>query len=118
MEDIYLILDTKVGQRIIEVNGQSLLGASHNEAVSALREVGDNIELLVCDGWNTPTPRSPEPVPVFFTDRTDAVSQPDSTTQNGQVSSGVELPTKSDDSADRPSSVNGEKVRQNFSYFS
>ena len=114
LEDINFILDTKVGQRIIEVNGQSLLGASHNEAVSALREVGDNIELLVCDGWNTPTPRSPEPVPVLVAHLTDAVLPPDSTTQNGQVSSVVELPTKSDDSSDRPSSVNGEKVRQNI----
>ena len=51
----------QVGQRIIEVNGQSLLGASHNEAVSALREVGDEIQLLVCDGWNAPTAPIPEP---------------------------------------------------------
>ena len=41
-----------VGQRIIEVNGQSLLGASHSEAVSAMRNTGDSIHLLVCDGWS------------------------------------------------------------------
>lgn len=45
-----------VGQRIIEVNDASLLGASHSEAVSALREAGDEIKLLVCDGFNEPTP--------------------------------------------------------------
>ena len=44
-----------VGQRIIEVNDASLLGASHSEAVSALREAGDLIKLLVCDGFNEPT---------------------------------------------------------------
>ena len=106
----------QVGQRIIEVNGQSLLGASHNEAVSALREVGDNIQLLVCDGWNEPTPPSPEPIPVLDSDRTDTASSHDSTVQNGQVGSGVEVPTKSRDSSDRPSSVNGEKVRLYFQF--
>merc|ERR1719266_2167758 len=42
----------KVGQRIIEVNGQSLLGATHQEAVAILRNAGDQIKLLVCDGFN------------------------------------------------------------------
>ena len=41
-----------VGQRIIEVNGQSLLGAKHSEAVAILREAGDQIHLLLCDGFN------------------------------------------------------------------
>ena len=44
-----------VGQRIIEVNDASLLGASHAEAVSSLRDAGSVIKLLVCDGWNDPT---------------------------------------------------------------
>ena len=38
-----------------QVNDASLLGASHSEAVSALREAGNSIKLLVCDGWNDPT---------------------------------------------------------------
>merc|ERR1719483_1852051 len=42
----------KIGQRIIEVNGQSLLGATHQEAVNILRNAGDNIGLLVCDGFD------------------------------------------------------------------
>jgi protein scribble len=42
----------EVGQRIIEVNGQSLLGATHQEAVAILRNAGDEIKLLVCDGFN------------------------------------------------------------------
>lgn len=37
--------DLKVGQRIIEVNGQSLLGASHQEAVVALRNVENSIQV-------------------------------------------------------------------------
>ena len=48
--------DLIVGQRIIEVNGQSLLGATHNEAVEALRSSGDSIHLLLCDGWNNQKP--------------------------------------------------------------
>ena len=103
----------QVGQRIIEVNGQSLLGASHNEAVSALREVGDNIQLLVCDGWNSPTPLIPEPNVPSHSDLNEAGSPHyDSSTQNGQFNSCIEVSPKSSESADRPSSVNGEKVRQ------
>ena len=45
-------ISIKVGQRIIEVNGQSLLGATHQEAVNILRNAGDEIKLLVCDGFN------------------------------------------------------------------
>ena len=44
--------ELEVGQRIIEVNGQSLLGATHSEAVDALRNSGNSIHLLVCDAWN------------------------------------------------------------------
>lgn len=43
----------KVGQRIIEVNGQSLLGATHQEAVAALRNAGDHLHILLCDGFDT-----------------------------------------------------------------
>ena len=39
------------GQRILEVNGQSLLGVTHEEAVKALRTAGDRLNLLVCDGY-------------------------------------------------------------------
>lgn len=41
----------RVGQRILEVNGFSLLGASHVEAVRALRNIKDTATLLVCDGY-------------------------------------------------------------------
>lgn len=41
----------RVGQRIIEVNGLSLLGATHQEAVGALRSAGDNLHVLLCDGF-------------------------------------------------------------------
>jgi len=40
------------GMRIIEVNGASLLGAGHQEAVQALRNAGNRISLLVCDGYD------------------------------------------------------------------
>ncbi|CAH1772527.1 unnamed protein product [Owenia fusiformis] len=41
-----------VGQRILEVNGTSLIGASHQEAVRALRSVGDVLTIMVCDGFD------------------------------------------------------------------
>lgn len=38
--------------RLLEVNGVSLLGASHQEAVNTLRHAGDVIRLLVCEGYD------------------------------------------------------------------
>lgn len=38
--------------RLLEVNGISLLGASHQEAVNSLRSSGDVIHLLVCEGYD------------------------------------------------------------------
>ena len=43
-----------VGMRIIEVNGVSLLGASHSQAVKALRHTGD-LHITVCDGFDVDT---------------------------------------------------------------
>ncbi|XP_036357512.1 protein scribble homolog isoform X5 [Octopus sinensis] len=56
-----------VGQRILQVNDQSLLGTSHAEAVQTLRSVSDEIEILVCSGHSeekilpdvTPSPLTP-----------------------------------------------------------
>jgi len=42
----------QVGLRLIEVNGQSLLGATHQEAVNILRNAGDVIKLWVCHGFD------------------------------------------------------------------
>lgn len=41
----------RVGMRILEVNGLSLLGASHQEAVDALRASGSKLHLVVCKGY-------------------------------------------------------------------
>jgi protein scribble len=38
--------------RLLEVNGISLLGASHQDAVGSLRLAGNVIRLLVCDGYD------------------------------------------------------------------
>lgn len=38
--------------RILEVNGTSLLGATHQEAVNALRAAGNEIQLIVCKGYD------------------------------------------------------------------
>lgn len=42
----------QVGMRILEVNGVSLLGASHQEAVNALRAAGNEIQIIVCKGYD------------------------------------------------------------------
>ena len=38
--------------RLLEVNGTSLLGASHQEAVNSLRAAGNEIQLIVCKGYD------------------------------------------------------------------
>ncbi|KAG4077841.1 hypothetical protein HA402_013775 [Bradysia odoriphaga] len=42
----------KVGMRILEVNGTSLLGATHAEAVHLLRTAGDTLQIVVCKGYD------------------------------------------------------------------
>ncbi|CAH0723709.1 unnamed protein product, partial [Brenthis ino] len=45
----------KVGMRLLEVNGVSLLGATHNEAVNALRSATHApLHLVVCHGYSRP----------------------------------------------------------------
>lgn len=41
----------RVGMRILEVNGVSLLGASHQEAVEVMRASGNELYLVVCKGY-------------------------------------------------------------------
>lgn len=42
----------QVGMRLLEVNGASLLGATHQEAVNILRCSGNTITLVVCKGYD------------------------------------------------------------------
>lgn len=45
----------QVGMRLLEVNGVSLLGATHNEAVNALRSATNApLHLVVCYGYTRP----------------------------------------------------------------
>ena len=44
----------RVGQRIIDVNGNTLLGATHHEAVRVLKSVGKDVKFIVCDGYEPP----------------------------------------------------------------
>ena len=46
----------KIGQRILEVNGTSLIGVNHQEAVRALRSVTDKMIIMVCDGEDPTSP--------------------------------------------------------------
>lgn len=41
-----------MGHRILEVNGVSLLGSSHLDAVKALRSSPDSISITVCQGYD------------------------------------------------------------------
>ena len=41
-----------MGHRILEVNGISVLGSSHLDAVKALRSSPDNISITVCQGYD------------------------------------------------------------------
>lgn len=41
-----------MGHRILEVNGISLLGSSHLDAVKALRSSPDSISITVCQGYD------------------------------------------------------------------
>lgn len=66
------------------MNGQSLLGASHQEAVRALRSVSDRMVILVCDGDTSTTPvmsspelASPGSPGGFFSSRQGSVSSID-----------------------------------------
>lgn len=38
--------------RILEVNGTSLLGATHQEAVNSLRAAGNELQIVVCKGYD------------------------------------------------------------------
>ncbi|GFS51841.1 protein lap4 [Trichonephila inaurata madagascariensis] len=40
------------GMRIVEVNETSLLGATYQEAITALRTACDTVRLIICDGYN------------------------------------------------------------------
>jgi protein scribble len=42
----------RAGMRLLEVNGKSLLGATHQEAVNTLRACGNEIHLVVCKGYD------------------------------------------------------------------
>ena len=65
------------------MNGQSLLGASHQEAVRALRSVSDRMVILVCDGdaanpaISSPELASPGSPVGFFSSRQGSVSSID-----------------------------------------
>ena len=64
-----------VGQRIIEVNGQNLLGAEHLEAVNTMRSVGDELNILVCDGYNNITDSGDKRASVASIDNAEGVKE-------------------------------------------
>lgn len=41
-----------IGDRLLEVNNKSLLGASQSDAADALRQAGPHVQLLLCDGFD------------------------------------------------------------------
>ncbi|XP_062521128.1 protein scribble homolog isoform X3 [Corticium candelabrum] len=84
----------RVGQRIISVNGTSLVGVTHNDAVRVMRTVGNTLTIVVCDGYDpvgNERPTSAEvhslsPVPVqAVTQSTAAPTHSPSEAQEGTV---------------------------------
>ena len=49
------------GAVLCQVNGQSLLGCSHQDAVNALRSIGSDLIISVCDGFDPSVLSSLEP---------------------------------------------------------
>jgi len=45
-----------------QVDGQSLLGTSHQEAVRALQNLSSTVTLLICDGYNDRNMTAGKPV--------------------------------------------------------
>ena len=58
----------RVGQRIIGVNGQSLLGASFMEARAKIRSGGNSIRLFVCDTGNEPIGNASQQLDIYQVD--------------------------------------------------
>lgn len=50
--NLKFLFDKQVGQRVLEVNENSLLGITHEEAVNIMRSAGSTIRLVVCDGYD------------------------------------------------------------------
>ncbi|XP_048857994.1 protein scribble homolog isoform X3 [Brienomyrus brachyistius] len=63
----------QAGMRVLEVNGQSLLGQSHADAVSALRRAGETISLLLCDGFDAREAGALESTPGVIANRKTSV---------------------------------------------
>ncbi|XP_065189106.1 protein scribble homolog isoform X1 [Sycon ciliatum] len=53
--------ELRIGQRLVEVNGQTLLGATHFDAVALLKEATSPVRLLLCDGYDENLARSVSP---------------------------------------------------------
>ena len=66
-----------LGIRILEVNGQSLLGATHQEAVRSLRNVGNKLTLMVCDGFDSKLIENNSPAHKPLSEKSQSVSSID-----------------------------------------
>ncbi|CAD5114287.1 DgyrCDS3429 [Dimorphilus gyrociliatus] len=70
----------KIGQRILEVNDIGLLGATHQDAVKAIRSCTTQLSLVVCDGYEpTEAPLTPRTPSGFrsFSHRVESISSLD-----------------------------------------
>uniref|UniRef100_A0A914XB08 PDZ domain-containing protein n=1 Tax=Plectus sambesii TaxID=2011161 RepID=A0A914XB08_9BILA len=64
----------KAGLRLLEVNDESLLGCTQDEAADALRNAGSTVRLLVCDGFDAVLfPPSPHDGPSLDSSKEDDV---------------------------------------------
>ncbi|GIY38072.1 hypothetical protein CEXT_685443 [Caerostris extrusa] len=66
------------GMRIVEVNETSLLGATYQEAITAMRTACDTVRLIVCDGYNVPSVETNEPsVPIKLSHSSSSIDKDD-----------------------------------------
>ncbi|GIY57560.1 hypothetical protein CDAR_623261 [Caerostris darwini] len=66
------------GMRIVEVNETSLLGATYQEAITAMRTACDTVRLIVCDGYNMPSVETNEPsVPMKLSHSSSSIDKDD-----------------------------------------
>ena len=75
-----------VGQRILEVNGTSYLGATHQEAVKQLRALTDKLNIMVCDGFDADEVAAKFPE---FMSRSGSVSSVDKEDEDSLISQRV-----------------------------
>uniref|UniRef100_A0A0N5BLJ9 Protein lap1 n=1 Tax=Strongyloides papillosus TaxID=174720 RepID=A0A0N5BLJ9_STREA len=76
-------LSIQNGVRILEVNDDSILGCTQDEAASLLRNSGTHVRLLICDGFNKSTSITPKSPILNTNEVSSAINAPESAPEFG-----------------------------------